>query len=115
MTDGLVRVQADDLRARRIGGRMTADEVELELPLTLCEHRPKDDLERCAAFEFGRCLLDREQIGEGILTPIAGAVLLPHQSPLLQVAQVILGDRGIEIANVAEPVWTAGRLRKRRH
>ena len=67
-----MRVEADDLRARRVGVGVPVDEVQLELPLTLGEQRAQDDPQRRAAFELGRHLLDREQIGEGILAPIAG-------------------------------------------
>ena len=88
---------------------MSGCEVQLQLALTFGEHRTQHDTERCATLELRGRLLDRQQVGKGVLAPIAGAVQLPHETPLLQVAQVILGDRGVETANVAEAVRTAGR------
>jgi hypothetical protein len=104
-----VRVEADHLGAGRIRASVPRGKVELELPLTLGEHRPQDDPERRPALELRRSLLDRQQIGEGILAAIARPVQLPHETPLLQVAQVVLGHRGIEAADVAQAVRTAGR------
>ena len=60
---------------------MAGDEVELELSLAFGEQRAQDQPQRRAAFELRRDLLDREQIGEGILAPVARAGSTAARSP----------------------------------
>ena len=95
------RLQRDDLGARRVRGGM---EIELELALTFGQQRPQDDLERRLSLELGRDVLDRQQIRERVLARGTGRAALMQQSPLFQVAKVILGDGGIETAKIPQAV-----------
>ena len=54
------------------------------------------------------CLMSRRS-AKRVLADVAGHAGLPQQSPLLEIAQMVFGDRGIETADVAEAVRTAGR------
>ncbi len=88
---------------------MAGDEIQLELPLALGDERAQDHAQRRAAFELRGHLLDREEVAEAELADVAGHARLAQQSPLLEIAQMVFGDRGIETADLAEAVRTAGR------
>src|SRR5207247_521452 len=96
------------LRARRVLRDVAREEVELELSLTFGEQRSQHAAQRRAALELPCDLFDREQIGEGVLAPIARRGRVPHESPLLEVAQMFVGDRRVEAADIAEAVRAAG-------
>ena len=98
-------LQGDDLGPRRVGRGV---KVELELPLPLGEQAAQDDLERRAPLELARDVLDRQQVRERVLALGARASALAQQSPLLQIAQMILADGGIEAADVPETIRPAG-------
>ena len=81
---------------------MAGNEIQLELPLAIGQQRTQDDAQRRAAFELGGEVLDRQEIGERVLAQIARRARLPQQSPLLEKAQMVFGNRGIETADIAE-------------
>ena len=102
---GAPALQGDDLGARRVGRGV---KVELELPLPFGEQPAQDDLERRTPLELVRDVLDRQEIRERVLALGARAPALTKQTPLLQIAQMILADGGIEAANIPQTVRPAG-------
>jgi len=98
----LISSRARTASARGVAG-VPRLKVERELPLVRGEQRAQDDAERDAVLEIGRHLLDRQQIGERE-QPVAAGRVGADQSPLLQIAQMIVGDRRVEASNVASGV-----------
>jgi hypothetical protein len=89
-------------------------EIERELPLPFGEQRAQHDTNRCAALELGGRPLHGQQIAERERT-LAARPANAHQTPLLQIPQVIVGDRWIETADVARSIRPARSRRRRRH
>ena len=82
-------LKRDDLGPRRVGRGV---KVKLELPLPFGEQAAQDDLERRSPLELVRDVLDREQVRERVLALGARTAALAKQTPLLQIAQMILAD-----------------------
>jgi hypothetical protein len=77
--------------------------VEGQLPLVGGEQRAENDPQLNTVLEICRDLLDRQQIAEREVTLAAGRVRA-DQPPLLQIAQMIVGDRRVEASNVARGI-----------
>jgi hypothetical protein len=77
--------------------------VEGQLSLVGGEQRAENHSQLNTALEIGRDLPDGQQVGERELALAAGRVRA-DQPPLLQIAQMIVGDRRIEASNVARSV-----------
>jgi hypothetical protein len=74
------------------------------LPLTLGKKTAQNDLERRPALEFAGDLLDHQQVRKRVLTLRARMAALPKEAPLFEVTKMILGNGGIEAADIPEPV-----------
>ena len=78
-------------------------EIELELALMLGHQRAKRDFQRHVALELRGQLLDCRDLGETELAGILQGTTRRRRSdetPLLQVAEMVLGDAWIEMSNV---------------
>jgi hypothetical protein len=84
-------------------------EIELELALPVGVETTENQAQRRPALQLGGHLLDRQQVRERVLARRSRSAGLMNEAPLLEIAQVLLGHRGIEAADVANAVWTAGR------
>jgi hypothetical protein len=76
-------------------------EVELQLPLVLGQQRAQCRLQRDIAFELAGELLDRRDLVERELAPAARSGRA-DETPLLQITEMVLGDAGVQVANVPD-------------
>jgi hypothetical protein len=98
--------QRDHLGRRRVARRL---EVERELrarrvgQLALAQ-RADHRTERHALGEFGAGLAEGRQVGKGVEPLVAGHPRRPDDTPSLEVAQAILAQSRVEVADRSRPV-----------
>ena len=94
--------ERDDLGRLRLALR--GSEVQGELTLTRRNQRPEQGPKWCATLERGAGLFDDQEIAKTVVRVGVRANDRVNQSPLLEIAQAIVTDEGIELADVPQAI-----------